>query len=172
LPRLFGLSYVGDAVFLDNGLVFRIGFGEIGDAGLIIRGEIIALLDGGVIGGIQRRPQGVQAGIIDSTHRHSLTIIGVVALLEGFEVNFQTVIYGEGTAGSRLEYVGLSERDKAVILSVIREDMVKRACEMLEERFARVKNGRGIAFTVPFKSVMGVHSYCFLSNTKSEKKGG
>ncbi|MBQ9735706.1 MAG: hypothetical protein IJV96_02855 [Clostridia bacterium] len=93
-------------------------------------------------------------------------------LLEGFEVNFQTVIYGEGTAGSRLEYVGLSERDKAVILSVIREDMVGAACEMLEERFARVKNGRGIAFAVPFKSVMGVHSYCFLSNTKSEKRGG
>ena len=93
-------------------------------------------------------------------------------LLEGFEVNLQTVIYGEGTAGSRLEYVGLSERDKAVILSVIREEKVKSACEMLEERFARVKNGRGIAFAVPFKSVMGVHSYCFLSNTKSEKKGG
>ena len=93
-------------------------------------------------------------------------------LIQSFEVNFQTVIYGEGTAGSRLEYVGLSERDKAVIFSVIREDMVKSACEMLEERFARVKNGRGIAFAIPFKSVMGVHSYCFLSNTKSEKKGG
>ena len=91
-------------------------------------------------------------------------------MLEEYEVNFQTVIYGRGTADTKmLGLLGISESDKAVILSVIREDRVEGALAMLETRFARVKNGRGIAFTVPFESVMGVHTYCFFSNS-SEKK--
>lgn len=91
-------------------------------------------------------------------------------MLEEYEVNFQTVIYGRGTADSKmLGLLGVSESDKAVLLSVIREDRVEGALAMLEKRFARVKNGRGIAFTVPFESVMGVHTYCFLSNSSQKK---
>ncbi len=91
-------------------------------------------------------------------------------MLEEYEVNFQTVIYGRGTADSKmLGLLGASESDKAVLLSVIREDRVEGALAMLEKRFARVKNGRGIAFTVPFESVMGVHTYCFLSNSSQKK---
>ncbi len=90
--------------------------------------------------------------------------------LEEYEVNFQTVLYGAGTADSRmLGYIGLSETDKAVILSVIREDKVGAALAMLEEKFSRVKNGKGVAFTIPFGSVMGVHTYCFLSNSTDKK---
>ena len=92
-------------------------------------------------------------------------------MLEGYEVNFQTVIYGSGTAdGARAAaLLGGVENDKALILSVLREDMVTPALRMLEEKFSRVKNGKGIAFTVPFGSVMGVHSYCFLSNSTQKK---
>ena len=91
-------------------------------------------------------------------------------MLEEYEVNFQTVIYGRGTADSKmLGLLGISESDKAVLLSVVREDRVEGALAMLEKRFARVKNGRGIAFTVPFESVMGVHTYCFLSNSSQKK---
>lgn len=91
-------------------------------------------------------------------------------MLEGYEVNFQTVIYGSGTADSRmLGYIALTETDKAVIFSVIREDKVDAALAMLEEKFSRVKNGKGVAFTIPFESVMGVHTYCFLSNSTDKK---
>ena len=91
-------------------------------------------------------------------------------MLEQHEVNFQTVIYGSGTADSRvLGYIALTETDKALILSVIREDKVAAALAMLEEKFARVKNGKGVAFTIPFDSVMGVHAYCFLSNSTGKK---
>ena len=91
-------------------------------------------------------------------------------MLETHEVNFQTVIYGRGTADSTMRgLLGISESDKALILSVIREDKVAAALAMLEEKFARVKNGKGIAFTVPFDSVMGVHAYCFLSNSTQKK---
>lgn len=90
-------------------------------------------------------------------------------MLEQYEVNFQTVIYGSGTAETaRLGMIG-GESDKALLLSVLREDMVAPALHMLEEKFSRVKNGKGIAFTVPFGSVMGVYSYCFLSNNAPKK---
>lgn len=89
--------------------------------------------------------------------------------LEEYEVNFQTVIYGSGTADGRLYGIIGMESDKALILSALREDMVAPALAMLEERFARMKNGKGIAFSVPFGSVIGVHNYCFLSNSAPKK---
>ena len=92
-------------------------------------------------------------------------------MLEEYEVNFQTVIYGSGTADSALlGMLGATESDKALLLSVVREDKVQAALRMLEEKFARVKNGKGIAFTVPFGSVMGVQNYCFLSNSTQKSK--
>ena len=92
-----------------------------------------------------------------------------VDLLEDFEVNMQTVIYGRGTADTKmLGYLGLVESDKAVILSVVREDKVKDILETLEEKFEKVKNGKGIAFTVSLKSVIGVSVYSFLSNQSKE----
>ena len=93
-----------------------------------------------------------------------------VDLLEDFEVNMQTVIYGHGTADSKmLGFLGLSESDKAVILSAVREDNVKAALQTLSEKFEKVKGGKGIAFTVSLKSVIGVSVYSFLSNQSSKK---
>ena len=90
--------------------------------------------------------------------------------LEEHEVNFQTVIYGAGTADSHFHAILGLESDKALILSVLREDKVAPALAMLEEKFSRVKGGKGIAFTVPFDSVIGVHTYCFLSNSTQKSK--
>lgn len=93
-------------------------------------------------------------------------------VLEEFEVNLQTILYGYGTANSEhLSLLGGIDNDKAVILSVLRADKVRAVMSALEEKFEKVKNGKGIAFTVPFNSVVGVWAYRFLSNTK-ERKGG
>ena len=93
-------------------------------------------------------------------------------VLEGFEVNLHTILYGYGTANSEhLSLLGSIDNDKAVILSVLRADRVRAALSTLEEKFEKVKNGKGIAFSVPFNSVVGVWAYRFLSNTKP-KKGG
>ena len=94
-------------------------------------------------------------------------------LLEQFEVNFQMVLYGKGTANSEmLSYLGLVENDKAIILSCIREDKVNDALETLKEKFQKVKNGKGIAYTISMESVVGVSIYQFLSNNKTMKKDG
>ena len=92
-------------------------------------------------------------------------------LLEQFEVNMQMVIYGHGTADSEmLIYLGLAESDKTVIISFVREDKVKEVLETLKEKFEKVKNGKGIAYTIPMKSVIGVSIYQFLTNNKDVKK--
>ena len=88
-------------------------------------------------------------------------------VLEGFEVNLQTILYGCGTASSEhLSLLGTIDNDKAVILSVIRASRVRAAMSTLEEKFEKVKNGKGIAFTVPMSSVVGVAIYQFLSNNR------
>lgn len=95
-----------------------------------------------------------------------------IDLLEQFEVNLQTVLLGRGTANSQmLELLGLAESDKSVIISHIRADKVKEAMETLKEKFHRVKNGKGIAFTVPLDSIIGVSMYQLLSNDRTVKEG-
>lgn len=95
-----------------------------------------------------------------------------VDLLEQFEINMQTVIYGKGTAGSEmLSLLGLAEPEKAIIISFVREDKVSDVVEILSEKFEKIKNGKGIAFTIPMKSVIGVSIYQFLSNNKTFLKG-
>ena len=94
-------------------------------------------------------------------------------LLEQFEVNVQMVLYGKGTANSQmLARLGLIESDKAIIISCVREDMVKEVLEMLNEKFSTVKNGKGIAYTIPLYSLIGVSTYQLLSNDRTVKEGG
>ena len=95
-----------------------------------------------------------------------------VDLLEQFDVNVQMVLYGRGTANSQmLDLLGLVESEKSVIISYIREDKVKEALETLEEKFHRVKNGKGIAYTVSLDSIIGVSMYQLLSNDRTVKEG-
>lgn len=96
-----------------------------------------------------------------------------IDLLEQFEVNVQTVIYGHGTADSQmLNILGLIESDKSAIISWIREDRVKEAMEALGEKFNKVKNGKGVAYTIPLDSIIGVSAYQLLSNDRTQKEGG
>ena len=87
-------------------------------------------------------------------------------VISQYEVNCQMVIPGSGTARSDLhDMLGLN-RQKAVIISVVREDMAQTVLSVLEEKFSTIKNGKGIAFTVPLSSVIGVNLYKFLSNNR------
>ena len=67
-----------------------------------------------------------------------------------------------------MDLLGLNNH-KAVILSVVREDNVDAIMNTLEEKFATIKNGKGIAFAVPMSSVIGVQIYQFLSNNRQKK---
>ena len=87
--------------------------------------------------------------------------------LHAYEVNFQTSVLAHGTAKSETLYMlGLEDSDKSVIFSVIREDKVQEALHALDEKFHTLKNGKGIAFTIPMSSVIGVAIYRFLSDNR------
>lgn len=90
-----------------------------------------------------------------------------IDLLTGYEVNFQTCVSAQGTAGSEtLRLLGLSDTDKSVIFSVIREDKAEDIFLALKRKFDTVRGAKGIAFTTPLSSVIGVTIYRFLSNHK------
>lgn len=92
-------------------------------------------------------------------------------LLQSFEVNMQLSIRAEGTASTEmLEILGMDNNQKSVVISVIREEKVPEAMAALERKFARVKDGKGIAFTLPMSSVIGVMLFGFLSNDRSTVK--
>ena len=87
-------------------------------------------------------------------------------VISQFDVNCQLAMGGQGTATSDLvELLGL-EPHKAVILSVLREDMVETAMNTLEDKFASIRNGKGVSFAVPLSSVIGVNLYRFLSDRR------
>lgn len=87
-------------------------------------------------------------------------------VISQFDVNCQMVLPGMGTATSELlELLGL-EPHKAVILSVLREDMVETAMNTLEDKFRSIRGGKGISFAVPLSSVIGVNLYQFLSDNR------
>ncbi len=89
-----------------------------------------------------------------------------VDVLQKFEINMQIVLAANGTADNRIQsLLGLSDSEKSVIVSVIRRDKCRAALSELEEKFKTVKGGKGIAYTVPMTSTIGVAIYQFLSNT-------
>ena len=91
-------------------------------------------------------------------------------VISQFPVNCQIALSGMGTAHSELiDLLGLNIH-KAVILSVVREDMVDPVMKCLEDKFHTIRNGKGIAFAVPLSSVIGVNLYQFLSNNKQGRE--
>ena len=87
-------------------------------------------------------------------------------VISQFDVNCQLLVAGQGTATSDVvELLGL-EPHKAVIVSVVREDLVDSVMETLEDKFTTIRNGKGIAFAVPLSSVIGVNLYRFLSDNR------
>lgn len=94
-----------------------------------------------------------------------------VDLIQSFDVNTQFIALGEGTADAKmLSLLGLASSEKAVIFSVIRSDNVSKALAKIERTFNTVKNAKGIAYTIPMSSVIGVSVFGFLSNNRMTVK--
>ena len=94
-------------------------------------------------------------------------------LIQSFDVNMQMLCFGRGTAKAEmLSYLGLADPEKTAIFSVIREDKVADALAALSDKFNTIKNGKGIAFTVPMSSIIGVAIFGFLSNNHNTVKEG
>ncbi len=90
-------------------------------------------------------------------------------LIQHLGANMQMTLLARGTADSgMLHYLGIEGSEKSVIISVIREDSAQEVLSALEEKFNTVRNGKGIAYTVPLTSTIGVAVYKFLCNSRSQ----
>ncbi len=88
-------------------------------------------------------------------------------LIQSFGANMQFTAAARGTATSDIMHMmGLEDSEKRVIFSVIREEMAARALATLQEKFTTIKNGKGIAMTVPMTSVIGASIYQFLADNR------
>lgn len=93
-------------------------------------------------------------------------------LLQSMEVNVQLATSGYGTASTdMLQLLGLADSEKSVIFSFVREDRAREALALLGEKFKTVRGGKGIAYTIPLKSVVGVAIYRFLTNNRMPTSG-
>lgn len=92
-----------------------------------------------------------------------------LSALEGFDVNMQSMFYAKGTAPTEMRrYFGIVDNGKAVICSVVQQDRIKEILNTYEDKYFKTKNGKGIAFTIPIDSLIGVAVYQFLANIQSE----
>ena len=115
----------------------------------------------------------VKAGKAQNLAPHKLVLLITVVprskaefyldLLQSFEVNMQMQVSAFGTASQLFGFLEGS-LEKQALFSIIRDDNVPKALEALEEKFVTIRGGKGVAFTVPFTSMVGVLSYQFLSN--------
>jgi len=87
--------------------------------------------------------------------------------IQSFGVNMQMVVFGQGTAPREIATaMGLTDSDRAVILSVIGENQLSAALESLEEKFNTIVGGKGIAYTIPMASIIGKSIFNFLSDNR------
>lgn len=97
-----------------------------------------------------------------------------IDFLHGFEINLELGLAAKGTADAQmLRYLGLAETEKAILFGVVREDRAGDVLAALAEKFDALKNGKGVAFTVPMTATIGVAVYQFLCNNRKylETKG-
>lgn len=90
----------------------------------------------------------------------------VEKLLQNLGSSMQFTHNGRGTASREiLNVLGVVDNSKGVVNAVINEDIWDDIKKELNIFFMASKKNRGIAFTVPFSSVVGVRIYKYLSQT-------
>lgn len=92
------------------------------------------------------------------------------SLIQSHKANLQLTIPAKGTTHLILDYLGLTERPKTLIVSVVRADQSERLISLLDDLFKKGKDYKGLAFTLPMTSVIGTLVYGFLSNDKRTVK--
>ena len=92
------------------------------------------------------------------------------SLIQSHKANIQLTVPAKGTSHLILNYLGLTEKPKSLVISVVRADKAASLIDLLDQTFKKGKNYKGIAFTVPMTSVIGTLVYGFLANDKRTVK--
>lgn len=90
-------------------------------------------------------------------------------VISQYESNLQMVMYGNGTAPNGvLESLGFNN-EKGIIFSVVRNELITKVLNTLDDKFKSIRNGKGVAVVVPISSVMGLSIYQFMINNRTNR---
>lgn len=109
-------------------------------------------------------PQGVKllVCIVDSAKADSY-----IDFLTSFGINISLTTIGHGTyEGNTKGILGPGKQGKALIFAPVPSDRSKELMSMIEKKFKTIRNGKGIAFTVPMTGTVGVLAYRFLCDLR------
>ena len=101
---------------------------------------------------------------------HNNKVAYFSSLIQSHKANLQLTMPAKGTTHLILDYLGLTERPKSLIMSVVRADQAGNLISLLDETFQKGNDYKGIAYTIPLTSVIGTLVYGFLSNDKRTVK--
>jgi len=92
-----------------------------------------------------------------------------IDFIQSFECNMQFSCLGEGTASNELlNMLGLLSKEKTVIFSLVQSEKIPIILSSIENKFNTIKDGKGIAYTIPLSSIIGLQVFKFLYNKRSE----
>ena len=92
------------------------------------------------------------------------------SLIQSHQANMQFSVPAKGTTHLLLDYLGITDRPKTLLMSVVRADQAQDLINTLKETFAKGTDYKGVAFTVSLTSIIGTLAYGFLSNDKRVKE--
>ena len=92
------------------------------------------------------------------------------SIIQSHQANLQFSVAAKGTTHLILNYLGLADRPKSLLMAVVRSDQAGNLISMLDETFKKGGDYKGVAFTVRLTSTIGALAYGFLANEKSIKE--
>jgi len=91
------------------------------------------------------------------------------SIIQDFEVNAQFILQGSGTANKDiLRELGIEDSRKAVIISIVKETKTKEILSKIDDSFKTIRNSKGVSWSIPIDSLIGVLIYRFLTNNRGE----
>ena len=89
----------------------------------------------------------------------------ITRIFETIGCSAQFIQRGRGTAQKEIrDILGIEETGKDVIFSIVREESTEEIKTELAAFFKASRNNKGIAFSIPMSSMIGVKVYQFLAN--------
>ena len=90
----------------------------------------------------------------------------IIKILKANKSSAQFIQIGEGTANSTIrDILDIEDTSKEIIYSFVREDVFEDLQKEIDVYFIASKRNRGIAFSIPLTSIVGVKMYKFLTQT-------
>ena len=90
----------------------------------------------------------------------------IVKFMQSVGSSAQFIFTGNGTANKQiLDILNIADNKKDVVISLIKADLSPTIKQELDAFFAANKRNKGIGFSIPMTSIIGVNFYRFLTDS-------